>query len=117
MRKTWATASTSCETDDKPRAISSSLEYCRGAKEDDPKVQPNEFGFLHAVRLVEIPKPGGGKRPFGIPTVEDRIAQQAAVMFIEPSVEPCFDQDSYGDFIELFCLIVYHNNENYSFYC
>ena len=48
MRKTWATASTSCGTDDKLRAISSSLEYCQGAKEEDPKVQPNEFGFLHA---------------------------------------------------------------------
>ena len=44
--------STSCGTDDKPRAISSSLEYCRGAKEEDPKVQPNELGFLHAVQFI-----------------------------------------------------------------
>ena len=44
--------STSCGTDDKPRAISSSLEYCRGAKEEDPKGQPNELGFLHAVQFI-----------------------------------------------------------------
>ncbi len=47
------------------------------------------------VRLVEIPK-GRGKRPLGIPTVSDRVAQTVAKMYLEPLVEPKFHEDSYG---------------------
>jgi RNA-directed DNA polymerase len=48
------------------------------------------------VKLVEIPKSNGGKRPLGIPTVADRVAQMVVVMAIEPQIEPHFHDDSYA---------------------
>jgi RNA-directed DNA polymerase len=52
--------------------------------------------FPVAVKLVEIPKSGGGLRPLGIPTVNDRIAQMAVVLMIEQRLESIFHCDSYG---------------------
>jgi group II intron reverse transcriptase/maturase len=52
--------------------------------------------FPKPVKLVEIPKGNGEKRPLGIPTIEDRIAQMAVVMQIQPLIEPYFHKDSYG---------------------
>jgi RNA-directed DNA polymerase len=44
----------------------------------------------------EIDKPGGGKRRLGIPTVVDRLVQQAILQVLEGIVEPTFSESSYG---------------------
>lgn len=49
-----------------------------------------------AVRQVEIPKPSGGTRMLGIPTVMDRLIQQAIHQVLQPIYDPSFSNRSYG---------------------
>jgi RNA-directed DNA polymerase len=67
-------------------------EWLRGIRKD---LRANTYQ-PQAVRRVMIPKPGGGERPLGIPTIRDRVVQTAAKLLLEPIFEADFDPNAYG---------------------
>jgi group II intron reverse transcriptase/maturase len=71
-----------------PYLIGHYRELCENIRGGWYKPQP--------VRRVEIPKPDGGKRQLGVPTVIDRMVQQAMVPVLQPVFEPEFSDSSYG---------------------
>lgn len=72
------------------------LPYLKEHREELLEALRNERYKPKAVRRVEIPKPDGGKRMLGVPTVIDRMIQQAIVQVLQTMYEPLFSENSYG---------------------
>src|ERR1700704_208580 len=67
-------------------------EWLSGIRKD---LRAKTYQPLPVLRVM-IPKPGGGERPLGIPTIRDRVVQTAAKVVLEPIFEADFEDNTYG---------------------
>jgi group II intron reverse transcriptase/maturase len=78
------------------RTVQATAEYLKCAWADIRQRLLDGIYKPEPVRRVGIPKPGGGTRELGIPTVTDRLIQQALLQVLQPLIDPTFSEHSYG---------------------
>jgi RNA-directed DNA polymerase len=78
------------------RTVQETAEYLRQAWPDIRQRLLDGTYKPEPVRRVSLPKPGGGTRELGIPTVTDRLIQQALLQVLQPLIDPSFSAHSYG---------------------
>ena len=78
------------------RTVQDTGDYLKSAWPDIRKRLLDGSYRPEPVRRVGIPKPGGGVRELGIPTVGDRLIQQALLQVLQPLIDPTFSAHSYG---------------------
>jgi RNA-directed DNA polymerase len=78
------------------RTVQDTGEYLKSAWPDIRRSLLDGSYRPEPVRRVGIPKPGGGERELGIPTVVDRLIQQALLQVLQPLIDPTFSEHSHG---------------------